>query len=154
MKNRLIIFTRYPVPGKTKTRLIPALGAEGAADLQKQMTEHTLERMRPLTEKGMEVQILFDGAEDGEMVQWLGGGFALAPQGEGDLGERMRLAFSGCFETGVERVVIIGTDCPSLGAEDVEEAVDLLEENTLVLGPATDGGYYLIGIRSDAPGWL
>jgi glycosyltransferase A (GT-A) superfamily protein (DUF2064 family) len=92
MKNRLIIFTRYPVPGKTKTRLIPALGAEGAADLQKQMTEHTLERMRPLTEKGMEVQILFDGAQTGEMVQWLGGEFALAPQGEGDLGKRMRLA--------------------------------------------------------------
>ncbi len=154
MKNRLIIFTRYPQPGKAKTRLIPALGAEGAADLQRQMTEHTLDAMRPLVEKGVGVQVLFDGAEAGEMIQWLGEDLDLVPQGEGDLGDRMRRAFSGFFETGVERVVVIGTDCPSLDSENVTEAFDLLEENTIVIGPATDGGYYLIGIRSDAPGWL
>jgi len=154
MKNRLIIFTRYPIPGTTKTRLIPALGAEGAADLQRQMTEHTLESVRPIAEEGIGVRILFDGGEAGEMTQWLGEELDLAPQGEGDLGDRMNNAFTGSFQEGFEKVVVIGTDCPSLDSESVMEAFDLLNENTLVLGPATDGGYYLIGIRSDAPGWL
>jgi len=151
---RLIVFTRYPVPGLTKTRLIPALGPEGAADLQRQMTEHTLDNMHPLAEEGIEVQVCFDGGEAGEMTQWLGEGLGFAPQGEGDLGSRMKRAFTSSFQEGFEKAVIIGTDCPSLDSESVVEGFDLLEENTLVLGPATDGGYYLIGIRSDAPGWL
>ena len=151
---RLIVFTRYPIPGSTKTRLIPALGAEGAADLQRQMTEHTLESVRPLAEEGIGVRVLFDGGEAGEMTQWLGEELDLAPQGEGDLGDRMNNAFTGSFQEGFEKVVVIGTDCPSLDSESVMEAFDLLNENTLVLGPATDGGYYLIGIRSDAPEWL
>jgi rSAM/selenodomain-associated transferase 1/rSAM/selenodomain-associated transferase 2 len=150
----LIVFTRYPVPGSTKTRLIPALGVEGAADLQRQMTEHTLDTMRPLVDEGIGVQVHFDGGEAEEMAQWLGTELDLASQGEGDLGDRMGRAFTGSFKEGLKKVVIVGTDCPSLGTSDVKEAFKLLEENTLVLGPATDGGYYLIGIRSDAPGWL
>ncbi len=154
MKSLLIIFTRYPVPGRTKTRLIPALGAEGAADLQRQMTEHTLNNIRPLTDKGIGVQVRFDGDEAGEMVQWLGDELDLAPQGEGNLGDRMKRAFTDSFSEGLEKVVVIGTDCPSLDSDSVLEALYLLEENALVLGPATDGGYYLIGIRSDDPEWL
>ena len=154
MKSRLIIFTRYPQPGKAKTRLIPALGAEGAADLQRQMTEHTLESVRPLVGGDVELEVRFTGSERLSFVRWLGEEVGLAPQGEGDLGARMRRAFTGSFETGIERVIVIGTDCPSLDSESVEEAFDLLEENTLVLGPATDGGYYLIGVRSNAPGWF
>ena len=154
LSSRLIIFTRYPTPGLTKTRLIPALGPEGAADLQRQMTEYTLDNLRPLAEQGVEVQVCFDGGEAWEMTHWLGEGLGLAPQGEGDLGDRMRRALADSFKEGFEKAVIVGTDCPSLGADDVAEALDLLEENTLVLGPASDGGYYLIGIRSDAPQWL
>jgi rSAM/selenodomain-associated transferase 2/rSAM/selenodomain-associated transferase 1 len=154
MNTRLIIFTRYPVPGRTKTRLIPALGAEGAAELQRQMTEHTLVAMRPLLEEGIGMQVRFDGGELGEMTQWLGEDLNYAPQGEGDLGKRMSLAFTASFKEGFEKAVIVGTDCPSLDSVNVAEAFDLLEENSLVLGPAADGGYYLIGTRSDAPHWL
>jgi rSAM/selenodomain-associated transferase 2/rSAM/selenodomain-associated transferase 1 len=118
------------------------------------MTEHTLDSVRPLAEEGIVVRILFDGGEAEEMTQWLGEELDLAPQAEGDLGDRMNNAFTGSFQEGFEKVVVIGTDCPSLDSKDVKEAFDLLEENTLVLGPATDGGYYLIGIRSEAPGWL
>jgi rSAM/selenodomain-associated transferase 2/rSAM/selenodomain-associated transferase 1 len=154
MKKRLIIYTRYPIPGLTKTRLIPALGEEGAADLQRQMTEHTMETVRPLTGEQVELQVRFEGGDPGSTVQWLGEDLLFTSQGEGDLGERMRRAFTESFQEGLEKVVIIGTDCPSLGAEDVEEAFDLLMDNALVLGPASDGGYYLIGIRGDAPGWV
>ena len=151
---RLIIFTRYPVPGRTKTRLIPALGPEGAADLQRQMTEHTLSVVGPLISEGIQLQVRYEGGEESDMKKWLGEVLSFVPQGEGDLGDRMRRAFGDSFNEGFEKAVIVGTDCPSLGADDVAEALDLLEENTLVLGPAVDGGYYLIGIRSDASEWL
>ncbi len=153
-KKRLIVFTRYPVPGSTKTRLIPALGPEGAADLQRRMTEHTLERVGPLKDRAFHLQVRFEGADAGAMRAWLGKDLSLEPQGEGDLGERMRRAFQESFSDGFEVVVLVGTDCPALEAGDVEEAVDLLRDNTLVLGPATDGGYYLIGMVSDSPPWL
>ena len=151
---RLIIFTRYPVPGRTKTRLIPALGPEGAADLQRQMTEHTLSVVGPLISEGIQLQVRYEGGEESDMKKWLGEVLSFVPQGEGDLGDCMRRAFGDSFKEGFEKAVIVGTDCPSLGADDVAEALDLLEENTLVLGPAVDGGYYLIGIRSDASEWL
>ena len=154
MKSRLIIFTRYPTPGRTKTRLIPALGPEGAADLQRQMTEHTLSVVGPLISEGIQLQVRYEGGEESDMKKWLGEVLSFVPQGEGDLGDCMRRAFGDSFKEGFEKTVIVGTDCPSLGADDVAEALDLLEENTLVLGPAVDGGYYLIGIRSDASEWL
>lgn len=154
MKYRLIIFTRYPVPGRTKTRLIPTLGAEGAADLQRQMTEHTLESVRPLAEGDVELEVRFADSEQASITEWLGDDLLYTSQGEGDLGDRMRRAFTSSFNEKVEKAVVIGTDCPSLDSKSVLEALYLLEENTLVLGPATDGGYYLIGIRSDAPEWL
>jgi len=151
---RLILFTRYPVPGSTKTRLIPALGPEGAADLQRQMTEHTMKTGRSVAGEQVELQVRFEGADPGSMVQWLGEDLLYAPQGEGDLGERMRRAFNSSFGEGFEKVLVAGTDCPSMGPGDVLEAFDLLENNPLVLGPATDGGYYLIGMCSDSPSWI
>jgi rSAM/selenodomain-associated transferase 2/rSAM/selenodomain-associated transferase 1 len=154
MKSRLIIFTRYPLPGTTKTRLIPTLGPDGAAELQREMTEHTVESVRSLGGQGVQIKILFEGGDAEAMSNWLGDEIPIVPQGEGGLGDRMRRAFNRSFDAGMERAVIIGTDCPSLRADDVAEAFDLLEDNTLALGPATDGGYYLIGIRSDAPQWL
>ncbi|MCJ7501285.1 TIGR04282 family arsenosugar biosynthesis glycosyltransferase, partial [bacterium] len=154
MNSLLIVFTRYPTPGLTKTRLIPALGPEGAADLQRQMTEHTLSVVGPLISEGIQLQVRYEGGEESDMKKWLGEVLSFVPQGEGDLGDCMRRAFGDSFKEGFEKAVIVGTDCPSLGADDVAEALDLLEENTLVLGPAVDGGYYLIGIRSDASEWL
>jgi len=154
MKNHLIVFTRYPIPGTAKTRLIPALGAEGAADLQRQMTEHTLDAISSLISDEVLLQVRYEGGEESDMKGWLGDAIPFVSQGEGDLGQRMNSAFTGSFKEGFEKAVVIGTDCPSLDSESVMEAFDLLKENTLVLGPATDGGYYLIGIRSDAPWWL
>jgi len=154
MKSSLIIFTRYPIPGLTKTRLIPALGAEGASDLQRQMTERTVASTLAMADTGVRIQIRFEGSDRRQMAAWLGEDHVYEPQGEGDLGERMKRAFTDVFREGVERAVVIGTDCPSLGSKDIFEAFDLLENNTLVLGPATDGGYYLIGMRADHPPWI
>jgi rSAM/selenodomain-associated transferase 1 len=143
----LIIFTRYPEPGKTKTRLIPALGAEGAATLQRQMTEHTLAQVKELQAKRLvSVEVYFVGGNQQLMQSWLGTSVIYRQQGDGDLGRRMAIAFQTALEAGKQRVVVIGTDCPDLKAQLMVKAFHALEQHDLVLGPAQDGGYYLIGL--------
>jgi len=149
-KERLIIFTRYPETGSTKTRLIPLLGAEGAANLQRKMTEHTLSRMMGLTASNdLTIEIRYDGSNEEVMKQWLGSEFEYASQGDGDLGCRMRRAFDDAFKSGAAAVVIIGTDIPDLTDVDITKAFAALKQKKMVLGPAKDGGYYLIGLQKN-----
>lgn len=148
----LLIFTRFPQSGKTKTRLIPALGPDRAAQLQREMTEHTLARMRPMAiRRGVRLVVQFDGGTHTDMQQWLGRRLEFASQGSGNLGERLQRATSEQFSRGARSVAVIGTDCPELDARLVMEAFELLREKTVVFGPAKDGGYYLIGLRTPMP---
>ena len=148
----LILFTRYPQSGTTKTRLIPALGAEGAAMLQRQMTEHTLRQIEQFASEQLvktepiALEIWFTG-ERAQMQQWLGAERNYQAQGTGNLGDRMARAFQSAFASGVEKAVIIGSDCPQLDADRLSQAFRSLQTHDLVLGEATDGGYYLIGLR-------
>ncbi|HKQ04398.1 MAG TPA: TIGR04282 family arsenosugar biosynthesis glycosyltransferase [Blastocatellia bacterium] len=149
---RLIIFTRYPEPGRAKTRLIPALGAEGAADLHRRLTERTLATARRLaTLRRLTLEVRYAGGDAALMRQWLGGGPHLRAQGDGDLGARMREAFREAFEEGCYGVVLIGTDCPDIAPATLLSAFTALGDNELVMGPARDGGYYLIGLRRAIP---
>jgi hypothetical protein len=152
MEECLIIFSRYPEPGKTKTRMIPVLGAEEAANLQRQMTEHTLKQTRQL-EKGISVkiEIHFAGGNQQLMQAWLGKNLTYYPQVSGDLGKRMESAFARAFNNNQQKVVIIGTDCPDLNKSILEMAFEALNQQDLVLGPAEDGGYYLIGLNRLIP---
>jgi len=152
-KERLIVFTRYPEPGKTKTRLIPALGTQGAADLQRQMTEHTLSRCRELQSwHPICLEVRFEGGNLTLMQDWLGFDLVYQPQGSGDLGDRMARSLSSAINVGIDRVVIIGTDCPGLNAQLMAQAFQQLHQaHDLVLGPALDGGYYLIGLSRFIP---
>ncbi|HBE17995.1 MAG TPA: hypothetical protein DEG17_15005 [Cyanobacteria bacterium UBA11149] len=148
----LIIFTRYPQPGKTKTRLIPILGAEGAANCQRKMTEYTLAEAKSLlANHPLLLEIHFAGGNLDLMETWLGRDITYRPQGEGDLGKRMMSAFEISFAAGMSGVIIIGTDCPGLNAKLMDEAFQLLSHQDLVLGPAADGGYYLIGLHRLIP---
>lgn len=148
MTKTLIIFSRYPEVGKTKTRLIPALGALGAAELQQKMTEHTLKTAIALqSSSDIAIQIHFAGGEIQLMREWLGTDFDYIPQTSGDLGTKMRFAFDHAFGLGNQQVVIIGTDCPDLDQEILTTAFNSLEHHDLVLGVAADGGYYLIGLQ-------
>lgn len=141
----LIYFTRYPEPGTTKTRLIPALGPEGAAKLQREMTEHTL-RHSPTPRASLDVQVRYTSAERSAMRRWLGPDYLYAPQGDGDLGDRMARALDEGFVQAYGKVVLCGTDCPALNSRHTAEAFDALDAADVVLGPAADGGYYLIGM--------
>jgi uncharacterized protein len=157
MCETLIIFSRYPEAGNTKTRMITALGAKGAADLQRQMTEHTLNTATKLalshditshdiTSRDITIEVHFTGGDVQLMSQWLGKDVQYVPQVPGDLGDKMRSAFERAFSLGSQRVIIIGIDCPDLDRTILNQAFDAIQKQDLVLGAAADGGYYLIGL--------
>lgn len=147
-QKKLIIFTRYPEPGTTKTRLIGALGAGGAAELHRQMTEMAVGVARELKNStGIAIEIQFAGGDDSKMRQWLGNDIEYAAQIGLDLGERMDNAFQAGFDQGYDRIVIVGSDCPELTSDILKEAFQALNHDPVVLGPAADGGYYLIGLK-------
>ncbi|NJL49560.1 MAG: glycosyltransferase [Leptolyngbyaceae cyanobacterium SM2_5_2] len=149
----LMIFARYPTPGQAKTRLIPALGAEGAVQLYRQLAEHTVGQARILQRQPeVAVMLWYTGAEEAAMRSWLGDGLCYSPQSEGDLGDRLATAFWAAFEGGCRSAIAIGTDCPELDVATLAQAFVLLQQHPLVLGPASDGGYYLIGLRQFVPG--
>jgi uncharacterized protein len=151
-KDCLIIFTRYPQPGQVKTRLIPALGPEGAAALHRRMVEHTLDQARALRKiKPVSIEVWFTNGSMTQMQEWLGEDVAYQTQPAGDLGNRLALAFESAFRNGSTATVIIGTDCPDLRTDLLEESFSALQRQALVLGPAIDGGYYLIGLQRPVP---
>ncbi len=150
--NRLIVFCRYPEPGKTKTRLIPSLGPEGAADLHRQMARHTLHWAKELASDGAAtVEVHFAAGSENLMRQCFGDDLPFRAQVAGDLGDRLAAAFQTAFRAGARQTVVVGTDCPGLSRAAAEDALDRLSGNDLVLGPAADGGYYLIGLRREVP---
>jgi uncharacterized protein len=143
----LILFTRYPVAGEVKTRLIPALGPEGSSELHRKMTEYTVQRLRIYSAACPEVfEVRYEGGNEALMKQWLGSDLHFHSQGSGDLGLRLERAFREAFQSGNNRVVIVGSDCPGLTPEILRQAFGGLVDHDLVLGPARDGGYYLIGL--------
>lgn len=151
-QNCLIIFTRYPEPGKTKTRLIPALGAEGAAKLQRLMSESTILKAKQLELTGLlDIEVHYVGGSLPLILDWLGREVTYKTQVDGDLGVKMSVALSEAFSKGYKSAVIIGTDCPNLDINILKNAFNLLKERDLVLGSAIDGGYYLIGLNRLIP---
>jgi hypothetical protein len=144
--DRLILFTRWPEPGTTKTRLIPLLGPEGAAEFQRRLTARAAQAAAAVrSRRGLAVEIRHAGGTEDDMRQWLGGGFRYRAQGRGDVGARMAACLRAAFEEGAERAVLIGADIPALTPAILERAFDALRRCDLVFGPAADGGYYLIG---------
>jgi len=149
---RLILFTRYPEPGRTKTRLIPALGAQGAAALQRRMSEAVVARMVQFASQyPVNPEIRYAGGNQQAMEAWLANGIPCLDQSEGDLGDRLGRAFAQAFAQGAGPVVVIGADCPGLTPALFAQAFAALAQKDLVLGPAMDGGYYLVGLARPAP---
>jgi len=147
VSERLLLFVRFPEAGKAKTRLIPALGPEGAAALYRRMATQVAGEAGRLVRPGLGHVALVEPPEQaGEVGAWLGTPWQAGPQAAGDLGARLAAAFDGAFEAGARRVVAMGTDCLDLDADLLGRAFDSLTDHDAVVGPATDGGYYLIGL--------
>lgn len=150
-RDKIIVFTRYPEPGKTKTRLIPLLGPEKAASFHKYSTELVISVVRTFAQDlFVTKEVCYTGGNPNLMVRWLGEDFVYALQTDGDIGVKMSRAFRQSLEADMNRIVLIGTDCPALSADILRAAFHGLLRNDVVLGPATDGGYYLIGLRRAA----
>jgi uncharacterized protein len=149
--NRICILTRFPRLGEVKTRLTPPLSAEEALALHDRMSRHTLRRALALSATGdARVEVRTDAAFPRVAYDWLGRGFAARYQGEGDLGDRIRLAFGSAFGLGAKRVVVVGSDCPRLTSAHLRDALQRLAHVDIVLGPSTDGGYYLVALRAES----
>jgi rSAM/selenodomain-associated transferase 2/rSAM/selenodomain-associated transferase 1 len=147
-EDRLILFSRYPLPGRTKTRLIPFLGAVGAAELHRHLTERAFRAARSAAGRsGMILEVSFEGGTISGMRRWLGSQARYSEQRFGDLGQRMEAAFRRAFQEGCNRVVLFGTDVPGLSASVLDQAMDRLGDRDVVLGPSRDGGYWLIGLK-------
>lgn len=147
----LILFTRYPEPGKTKTRLIPAIGAEKAALLQKRCSEKVVASYRQVVETGLEVGLLvnYSGAKESEMRAWLGGAH-YCRQKDGDLGARMASGFGAAKAMGARKMLLVGSDIPGITPGILRQAFDFLDEGEAVIGPSEDGGFYAIGFTIEA----
>jgi hypothetical protein len=147
---RLLIFLKEPMPGQVKTRLAASVGPQAAADIYRACVEQTLGRLRGFAPR---TTLCVDPPGALEQVRaWLGDGWALRPQSGSGLGERLAEATGRAFAEGAGRVVVVGTDSPWLGAEEVAGAFARLKRHDAVLGPAEDGGYYLIGLSRPCPG--
>jgi uncharacterized protein len=151
MLGTLICFAREPVPGQVKTRLIPALGPEGAARLYRTLLGVALEAAAAVPRVHRELWCA-GAAPDGGVCGELAGRYdlRLRHQPAGDLGQRMEAALAEAL-THDERAVLIGSDCPEYAPDYLASAFAALERADAVLGPAADGGYVLIGLRRLAP---
>ena len=146
MKAVLAVFLKAPRPGAVKTRLIPALGPATAAGLYRALAEDVLRNTTPRPGDYERLLFFTPTQARAEMEAWFPGAALLAQQ-DGDLGARMSAAFDEAFRGGAERVALVGSDVPDLTRDDVLAALASLEDHDLVLGPARDGGYYLIALE-------
>ena|SRR5580700_2043724 len=145
----LLLFAKTPKPGKVKTRLMAAVSADVAAALHAACIEDTLRFVRKT--RGCDAFVFAAGGTSyfRKLVKKMGSGVRVRvlPQRGSDLGARMENAFRKCFAMGFREVVVIGTDTPWMGVERVRRAFTELKRNDVVIGPAEDGGYYLLGMR-------
>ncbi len=143
-KNQLIIFIKNPVLGKVKTRLAKYIGDRSALQIYLSLLKHTFKITKEL-EDVVKVVYYSDVVEEDDM--WISTSFGKSLQEGNDLGMRMKNAFQTAFNEGAERVVIIGSDCFELTQNYIEHAFNILNSNQAVIGPAVDGGYYLLGMN-------
>jgi uncharacterized protein len=145
-QNLLMVFIKNPVKGTVKTRLATTIGEDKALAIYEALLEITLQAL-----KGSDAQkaVFYSGyrADD----TWLKNGFLQFIQHGHDLGARMEHAFDTAFSTGYQKVVIVGSDCPALSSSLVAEAFEKLDTHDVVIGPAEDGGYYLLGMKTLHP---
>ena len=147
----ILLFTRYPRPGKCKTRLLPEYSLEEAMNIHRQLVACSDKTIRNYIAQynSTTYHVYYTGASVKEMTHWLGNQHFHKQQGH-TLDERMADAFSATLHN-AERCLLMGSDCPDITPELLEEGFWALQNNDIVLGPAYDGGYYLIGLKQSLP---
>lgn len=148
MKPLVMVFLKAPRPGTVKTRLGREIGTAGATRLYRRLAKAQLARLPA----GLDCEIHYAPHGAGrEMWDWLGSRHTFRVQRGGNLGERLNHGFARGFARGFQPILAIGADCPGLDGDCLQRAAAALTRVDVVLGPASDGGYYLIGLRQPAP---
>jgi len=142
MKRAVIVFQKNPEEGKVKTRLARDIGHQKATEIYIFLLTHTHQQVQKVN---TDVFVYFQGGINENYIVLPR--YYLAHQEDGDLGRKMEAAFAEVFSYGYEEVLIIGSDCFELDSETIEEGFDALASHDLVIGPAVDGGYYLLGMK-------
>lgn len=148
----LVIMAKHPVPGRAKTRLARSIGAGAAAHLATAFLKDLIDRLGDVADRRVLATWPDDAEADKFFRQRAGDRFGLWPQPAGSLGDRLVAAFADHLDRFGDRVVIIGSDSPTLPRDLIESSFVALQEHPVVLGPARDGGYYLVGQQQPVPG--
>jgi rSAM/selenodomain-associated transferase 1 len=146
----VIVMAKAPQAGLAKTRLIPALGAEGAAALAERLLRHTVQQTLTAAVGPVDLCCAPDAAHPAFRRLLAASALTASVQAEGELGRRMQRAFERWLPT-AGRALMIGTDCPALDAAVLQQAAHALQQADAVFVPALDGGYALIGLRGSTP---
>lgn len=145
----LLVFVKYPEAGRVKTRLAQSIGSDPAARLYREWVEICVQRYRSLP--NTQLTLFFDPIDKEEMFrQWLGNTIGYLPQPQGDLGHKLSYGFASLLKEN-RRAIALGTDSPDLPLDYLRQAADDLQQHDVVIGPAEDGGYYLIGLSRWLP---
>lgn len=144
--NVVALFLKVPIRGAVKTRLAASLGDEGALKAYYELVEFLLKRI-----SGVCIHIHHTPPDPKPLKSWLGEGYEYIPQVGPGLGERLSHAMEVEIKAGADKLVFLGGDCPYVDPQRLEDAFNSLENHDVVLGPASDGGYYLIGLKEHRP---
>ncbi len=148
IKNAIIIFTRYPEPGKVKTRLADSIGENSSCLIHKILAERIFNECLLLNKNDFQAFVFYPKENSEEQIRdWIDRRFILHHQIGNTLGEKMKNAFDTVFSLGFKKIVITGTDIPDISKSLLSKCFLELEKNDLVIGPSNDGGYYLLGMN-------
>lgn len=146
-KNALIIMTKSPVLGKCKTRLAQTLGDEKVLEIYIQLLDYTA----LFTQEVHAERFIYTSDKMSDSKRWGNDNIHFKLQSEGDLGKRMNTAIHEVLQEGYDKIVLIGSDCAEINSQDIHTAFEHLNTYDITLGPALDGGYYLIGLKEVNP---
>jgi len=151
-KDCILFFVKAPEQTAVKSRLAETVGAEKACELYRNFVWDMLDTLTDIAVGGQhDLKVCFYPPGAGmEIRTWLGSSYSLLPQQGNDLGERMQKAFQTCFADGYRRVILLGSDTPDLSGAVITEGLSCLNSHSAAIGPALDGGYYLLGLQSQA----
>lgn len=154
-KTSINIFAKFPIIGTVKTRMNPALSWKNCLELHQALIQNTLHQMQPLSSPSIDISVCMTGMLQQALDYAIDLDFpetvSIDVQTGIDLGDRLENILRIRVENNYSKVIFIGTDCPSLESNNIEEAIAILQHQDVVIGPALDGGYYLLGFSSYVP---
>jgi rSAM/selenodomain-associated transferase 1 len=149
-KRVLLMMTRYPEPGKVKTRLAAGSSPAAAASIYRRCAERLFTAADRLAGPTQTIAYIADGTDRARVSDWTGARYEIMTQPSGDLGVRLSHGFTASFKNGAAAVIIAASDVPDMDSGILEAAFVALHRHDIVLGPSPDGGYYLVGLNEPA----